>query len=153
MSKPFALQSLLHLSQKKNDAATKKLGQLNSHQQSAQSKLEMLQQYRRDYQQKMQEAERNGMDLHELCNFRDFIYRLDDAIAQQNTAVTQATSSVQHGLSELSATQRSMKSYDTLAVRHQASENKKAAKIEQTMQDEHSARSVAYKKSEQDEKN
>ena len=146
MSKPFALQSLLHLSQKKNDAATKKLGQLNSHQQSAQSKLEMLQQYRRDYQQKMQEAERNGMDLHELCNFRDFIYRLDEAIAQQNAVVTQASNSVQQGLSELSSTQRSMKSYDTLAVRHHATENKKAVKVEQTMQDEHSARREAYKK-------
>ena len=76
MSKAFALQPLRQLSQQKNDAATKQLGLLNRNQLAAQNKLEMLQQYRKDYQQKMQQAERDGMDLQELCNYRDFMPRL-----------------------------------------------------------------------------
>lgn len=150
MAKTFSLQPLLHLSKQKNDAATKKLGQLNHQQLSAQSKLEMLQQYRKDYQSKMQQAEREGMDLQDLLNYRDFIYRLDDAISQQNTVVLQAQHSVRQGIHELSETQRRMKSFDTLAQRHTETEKKKEAKIEQGIQDEHNGR-AAYKNSGHDD--
>lgn len=100
MSHAFHLQPLVHLSQQKNEAATKKLGLLNRHLQAAQSKLDMLHQYRKDYQAKMQEAEKSGMALQDLCNFQDFIYRLDDAIAQQIIAITQAQISLQKGRGE-----------------------------------------------------
>jgi len=148
MANTFSLQPLRHLAQKKNDAATKKLGLLNRNRQSALSKLEMLQQYRRDYQEKMQNAEKSGMELQDLRNFQDFIYRLDDAIAQQNDAVAKAQASVQNGLSDLSETQRRMKSFDTLAQRHTETEKKLEAKIEQKMQDEHNGRRAAYKNTE-----
>jgi flagellar protein FliJ len=153
MSKAFTLQPLLHLAQQKNDAATKKLGQLNRNQQSAQGKLEMLQQYRRDYQDKMQHAEKNGMALEDLRNFQDFIYRLDDAIKQQSAVVAQANISVQTGRSELSEAQRRMKSFDTLAQRHTAAERILEVKTEQKIQDEHSGRRAAYRNTEHSEEN
>jgi len=148
MSNIFSLQPLVHLAQQKNDAATRKLGMLNHDQQSAQGKLEMLQQFRKDYQTKLQLAERNGMALQDLRNFQDFIYRLDDAIAQQSTVVAQALLSVQNGRDELSETQRRMKSFDTLAHRHTEAEKKLEAKNEQRIQDEHSGRRAAYKNAE-----
>jgi len=153
MANKFSLQPLRQLAQQKNDAAIRKLGQLNRNQQSAQSKLEMLQQYRRDYQQKMQDAEKNGMGLEDLCNFRDFIYRLDDAIAQQNETVTKAQISAQNGRNELSEAQRRMKSFDTLAQRHAEAELKLEAKAEQKMQDDHSGRRAAYNNAEIGEEN
>lgn len=153
MTKTFSLQPLLHLAQQKNDAATKKLGLLNRNQQSAHEKLEMLQQYRRDYQDKMQNAEKNGMELQDLRNFQDFIYRLDDAIAQQSAVVSQARVSVQTGRSELLDTQRRMKSFDTLAQRHTAAEKILEVKTEQKIQDEHSGRYAAYKHTEHSEEN
>lgn len=145
MTHTFSLQPLVDLAQQKNDAATRKLGLLNRNQQSAQGKLEMLQQYRRDYQEKMQLAEKNGMELQDLRNFQDFIYRLDDAIAQQSAVVAQAQITVQTARSELSEAQRRMKSFDTLAQRHDEAEKKLEAKIEQRIQDEHSGRYSAYK--------
>lgn len=153
MTKIFSLQPLLHLAQKKNDAATKKLGLLNLKQQSAQSKLEMLQQYRRDYQDKLRSVEIDGLPLEDLRNFQDFIYRLDDAIKQQSTAVEQAHSSFQTGRNELSETQRRMKSFDTLAQRHSDVERKLEGKNEQRLQDEHSRRRLAYKYAEHGEEN
>ncbi len=153
MANPFPLQPLVHLAKQKNDAATKNLGMLNRNHHSAQSKLEMLQQYRRDYQEKLQLAQKNGMELHDLRNFQDFLYRLDDAIAQQSTVVTQAQASVQKGRSELTETQRRMKSFDTLAVRHTETVKKLEAKIEQKMQDEHTGRRAAYKSLEHNEEN
>ena len=145
MTNAFSLQPLVNLAQQKNDAATKKLGQLNRTQQSAQGKLDMLLQFRKDYQVKMQQAEKDGMGLEDLLNFQQFIYRLDEAINQQSAVVKQAQTSVQTGRSELTEAQRRMKSFDTLAQRHVESEKKLEAKIEQKLQDEHTGRRAAYK--------
>lgn len=145
MIKPFSLQPLVHLSQQKNDAATKKFGQLNQQQQAAQTKLDTLIQYRKDYQARFQEAVQNGMSQSDLCNFQNFIQRLDDAIAQQSNANKQALDSMQQGRAELLGTQRNMKSFDTLAQRHMESERKLEAKSEQRQQDEHTGRNATIK--------
>lgn len=145
MSKNFTLQPLVHLAHQKNDAATRKFGQLNQQQQVAQSKLDTLLQYRKDYQTKFQEAAQNGMSQSDMRNFQDFIQRLDDAITQQRNAVAHASQSVQLGRDELQDTQRKMKSFDTLAQRHQEGEKKQLAQTEQRQQDEHSGRAAAVK--------
>jgi flagellar protein FliJ len=153
MTNAFPLKPLVHLAQQKNDAATKQLGLLNRNRHAAQSKLEMLQQYRKDYQEKLQDAQKAGMELNDLRNFQDFLYRLDDAIAQQTGVVTQTQLSVQQGRNELTETQRRMKSFDTLANRHTETIKKLEAKIEQKIQDEHSSRRAAYKNMEHNEEN
>jgi flagellar FliJ protein len=145
MAKTFSLQPLVHLAQQQYEAATRKFGQLNQQQQAAQAKLDTLLQYRKDYQARFQEAEQNGMIQSELRNFRDFIMRLDEAIAQQRNTNEQARSLLQVGRSELQEAQRKMKSFDTLAQRHIENEKKLAAKSEQRQQDEHTGRFAAIK--------
>lgn len=145
MTNPFPLQTLRNLAKQKNDTATRRLGQLNQQQQSAQSKLDTLQQFRKDYQDKFREAVRNGMDQHDLNNFQDFINRLDEAITQQRGVIEQMQRSVQHGREELTATQRSLKSFDTLAQRHLDAEKQQEHKAEQKRMDEHTGRFVARK--------
>ena len=145
MIKPFSLQPLVHLSQQKNDAATKKFGQLNRQQQAAQAKLDTLIQYRKDYQARFQEAVQSGMSQSDMCNFQNFIQRLDEAIAQQSDTNEQARNMVQTGRTELQDTQRNMKSFDTLAQRHMESEKKLEAKSEQRQQDEHTGRNATIK--------
>ncbi len=145
MSKPFTLQSLLHLAQQKNDAAAKKLGLLNQQEQTAQAKLAALLQYRRDYQLKFEEAARIGMSPADMRNFQDFIARLDHAIAQQQGAIEKAKAGVQAGRNELMDATRKMKSFDTLAQRHHDSEKKREARNEQRQQDEISGRLTAYR--------
>lgn len=149
MSKKFALQPLVQLAKQKNEAAIKNLGKLNQQQQSAQAKLAMLQQFRRDYQNKFQEAARNGMAPMDLRNFQDFIYRLDQAIEQQQKVMDQAAQSVTTGRVELMEAQRKMQSFDTLAQRFVDGELKREAKAEQKIQDEHSGRFAAYRAAEQ----
>jgi flagellar FliJ protein len=145
MSNTFSLQPLLHLAQQKNDAATKKLGQINQQQQAAQTKLDTLLQYRGEYQARLQEAVQNGMNQSDLRNFQGFIQRLDEAIAQQRAINEQMLNSVQAGREELQDAQRKMKSFDTLAQRHIESEKKLAAKSEQRLQDEYSGRAATLK--------
>jgi len=145
MTKIFSLQPLVHLAQQKNDAATKKFGQLNKQQQAAQTKLDTLLQYRKEYQTRFQEAVQNGMSQSDLRNFQGFIQRLDEAIAQQRSINEQMLNSVQTGRNELQDTQRKMKSFDTLAQRHMENEKKLAVKSEQRLQDEHTGRNATIK--------
>ncbi|GAB1235698.1 flagellar export protein FliJ [Ferrigenium sp. UT5] len=143
MTKPFPLDTLLNLAHQQNDAATRKLGKLNHQQQSAQSRLAALQQYRHEYQVQFEEAEKNGIAPADMRNFQRFIERLDQAIQQQQQEISKATSSVQKGRSELLDSTRKMKSFDTLAQRHVESERKLEAKSEQRLQDEQSGRYAA----------
>ncbi|MBI5918507.1 MAG: flagellar export protein FliJ [Nitrosomonadales bacterium] len=145
MTKSFTLQPLLDLAQQKNEAATQRLGQLNQQKQTAQTKLDTLMQYRKDYQDKFQEAVRNGMDPVGMNNFQHFIYRLDDAITQQRAVMNQTQHLVQAGQNELKDAQRKMKSFDTLAQRHVESVKKQEAKLDQRTQDEYASRIAAYK--------
>jgi len=145
MAKPFSLQPLLHLAIQKNDAAIKHLGKLNQQQQAALTKLSTLQQYRKDYQEKFQEASKLGMASTDLRNFQDFIYRLDQAIKQQENILELATHSVNAGQVELTEAKRKMQSFDTLAQRHIEAEKIREAKAEQKTQDEHSGRFAAFK--------
>src|SRR5512135_2609048 len=136
MIKPFSLQPLVHLAQQQNDAAIKKLGQLNQQQQTAQDKLDALLQYRKDYQAKFQEEAKKGMSPADMKNFQDFIGRLDQAIKQQQAVLEKAKAGVQTGRNDLMHATRKMKSFDTLAQRHVDAEKKQDAKNEQRAQDE-----------------
>lgn len=140
MAKPFPLQPLLHLSKQKNESAINNLGKLNQQQQSALAKLATLQQFRVDYQDKFQESVKIGMSPTDLRNFQDFIYRLDQAIKQQQGVIELTTHSVNAGRVELIESQRKMLSFDTLAQRHFNAEKTREAKIEQKIQDEYSGR-------------
>ncbi len=143
MTKPFPLDTLLNLAHQKNDSATRKLGKLNHQEQTAQSRLAALQQYRRDYQMQFEEAARNGMSPADMRNFQSFIERLDQAIRQQQEEIDKAHRSVQKGQHELLDTTRKMKSFDTLAQRHVDSEHKREAQSERRVQDEQSGRYAA----------
>jgi len=148
MAKTFSLQPLLHLAKQKNESAINNLGKLNQQHQLALKKLTTLQQFRKDYQEKFQEAERNGMSLTDLRNFQEFIYRLDQAIKQQQGVIELALRSVNAGRMELNEAQRKMQSFDMLANRHIEAEKVREAKAEQILQDEHSGRFAAYKATE-----
>src|SRR3989338_123997 len=145
MAKPFSLQTLMNLAQHQNDSATRKLGQLNKQQQSAQQQLETLRQYRRDYQTRLQESTQGGMDHAELRNFQEFINKLDEAIVQQLHAVEQSKVSTQTGRGEFDSTRRKLKSFGTLKQRHTDEQKKIAEKSEQKLLDEHNGRLAAHK--------
>lgn len=145
MSKPFSLQPLLNLAQIKNESATRRLGELNKQQHDTQNQLDILLQYRRDYQARMQASSQEGMSPAVLRNFQEFIYKLDSAIAQQLKAVEQSVLSTQMGRGEYTSTQRKLKSFGTLQQRHIEQEDKVAAKQEQKAMDEHTGRATARK--------
>jgi len=148
MSKKFNLQTLLNLAQMNNESATRKLGQLNKQQHDSETKLEVLLQYRKDYQDRLQASTLEGMDPALLRNFQEFIFKLDAAIAQQRHAVELSKASMQKGRGEFTDTQRKLKSFDTLQQRHYEQQLKAEGKVEQRDLDERTGRFFAYKKQE-----
>lgn len=145
MPKPFSLQPLMNLAEHQSDSATRKLGQLNQQQQSAQQKLDTLREYRKDYQDRLQEVIQSGINPAELRNFEQFIHKIDEAISQQLKAVEQSKASTQIGRNEFDTMRRKLKSLDTLKQCHIETQKKAAEKSEQKILDEHSGRLATYR--------
>ena len=75
MAQTFPLQTLLELMQNRTDEASRKLGQLITAEQSQRSRLQMLEQYRDEYAQRMREATAEGITRLILRNYQDFLAR------------------------------------------------------------------------------
>lgn len=145
MVKTFSLQAVMNLAEHQNGEATRKLGQLNRKQQGAQEKLDMLRGYRKDYQDKLRDAIRNGISPVELRNFEQFIAKIDEAISQQIMAFEHSKASVKAGRDEFDATRRKLQSMERLKQHHVENQKTIAAKSEQKTLDEHAGRMAARK--------
>ena len=141
-----SLKMLLDLAQNRSDAAARRLGELNSREQEAEQKLRLLVGYRQDSQVRFQEFAKTGIDQTEWRNFREFMGKLDAAIAEQRKAVTNSRNRMQAGRTDWHAQQRQLKSYDTLSQRQARAETLRAAKREQREQDEQTIKSLVHNK-------
>ena len=151
MPQPFTLQPLLDLMQTRADEATRKLGQLIAAEQSQRSRLQMLEQYREEYAQRLRDATLQGITRLVLRNYQDFLARIDQAITQQNIAVRQSENSTAAGQNHWQEQNKRLKAIDTLSVRHDIRERWHEGKREQKIQDEYSARKYATRNPNEDE--
>lgn len=148
MAQPFSLQPLLELMQTRTDEATRRLGQLIAAEQSAKSRLQLLEQYREEYNQRFREATQGGMSPQAWRNFQDFMSRIDEAIAQQTRVVETAENHTASGQQQWREQNRKLKAIDTLSLRHQAAAIRAEGRQEQKQQDEYSNRRYALPKEE-----
>ncbi len=144
MPTPSSLKMLLDLAQNRSDAAVRRLGELNSREQEAEQKLRLLTGYRQDYHARFQKFAKNGIDQAEWRNFREFMSKLDAAIAEQRKAVANSRNKMQAGRTYWRAQQRQLKSYDTLSQRQARAEFLRAAKREQREQDEQAIKALVH---------
>lgn len=145
MAQPFSLQPLLEIMQTRTDEATRRLGQLIAAEQSAKSRLQMLEQYRDEYAQKLRDAISQGITQLVLRNYQEFLGRIEEAIQQQAMAVRQSENSTAAGQAHWKEQNKKMKAIDTLSQRHDTRERYRENKLEQKLQDEFSARKYAVK--------
>jgi flagellar FliJ protein len=140
MSKAFQLQPLLDLSQLRLDEAARQLGQLIAGEQEASQRLELLQQYREEYQKRFLAAAASGVGPDTWRNYQHFLGRLDQAIDQAQAMVDTSKQRTAAGQKNWLDKRGRLKAFDTLAKRHQERTNYAAARLEQKLGDEHSAR-------------
>jgi flagellar FliJ protein len=115
MSKIFPLQILIDLAKEQADIAVVKLGKLNRQRQDIDAKLELLLQYRQEYQLRFEESVRCGINMGELQNYRNFLGKLDLAIDQQRQLQVEFVQIVKAGQIEYQERQKKLKSFETLA--------------------------------------
>lgn len=140
MAQPFSLQPLLEVMQTRTDEATRKLGQLIAAEQNQRSRLQMLEDYRAEYAQRMSEATAQGITRLVLHNYQHFLVRIDQAIEQQRLTVMDSENSTKAGQEHWKNQNKQLKAIDTLSLRHDARERYKEGKQEQKLQDEFSSR-------------
>ena len=140
MAQTFPLQTLLELMRNRTDEASRKLGQLITAEQSQRSRLQMLEQYRDEYAQRMREATAEGITRLILRNYQDFLARIDEAIEQQRQAVQNSELSTKAGQTEWRNQNTKLMAIDTLSSRHDARERYRENKQEQKILDEFSSR-------------
>lgn len=140
MNKPFHLQSLLDLSNLRLDEAARLLGVLIAGEQEAGQRLELLVQYRDEYQARFAAAASIGIGPNAWRNYRHFLDRLDQAIGQARAIVDTSKQRTVAGQHNWLDKRGKAKAFDTLAQRHQARVAYAGARHEQKQSDEHSAR-------------
>ena len=140
MTRPFALQTVLDLMQRRTDDATQRLASLIAAEQDAQAKLDLLYQYRLEYAQRFQDSAQSGLSPQQWKNFQDFLARLDDAIAQQREIVNQSKKRTAAGQSHWQEQRIRLQAIDTLSLRHAKAEQAREARREQKVVDEFAAR-------------
>jgi flagellar FliJ protein len=140
MTKPFSLQTLLDLMQNRADEATRSLGKLIAAEKDARTRLEMLQQYRQEYADKLYGNAQQGVSQQEWRNFQEFLGRLDEAIDVQTRAVQDSVQRTANGQNFWLEQRNRLKAIDTLSERHQSTERYLANRQEQKQSDEFSAR-------------
>jgi flagellar FliJ protein len=140
MNKQFQLQSLLDLSNLRLDEATRQLGKLIAGEQEASQRLELLIQYRDEYQARFLAAAGNGLGPEAWRNYQSFLGRLDQAIDQARAMVATSKQRTAVGQKEWIDKRGKVKAFDTLAQRHQARVAYAEARQEQKQSDEHAAR-------------
>lgn len=145
MAQPFSLQPLLEIMQNRTDEATRRLGQLIAAEQSAKSRLQMLEQYRDEYAQKLRDAIAQGITQMVLRNYQDFLARIEEAIMQQSMAVKNSEQNTAVGQAHWKEQSKQKKAIDTLSQRHDTRERYRENKLEQKLQDEFSSRKYAIR--------
>lgn len=148
MAKTFNLQPLLDLMQTRADEKTRQLGQLIAAEQNAKSRLELLEQYREEYAQKMREAISQGLTPMALRNYQDFIGRIDEAIQAQSQVVARSEQNTAAGQAEWREQNKKLKAIDTLSQRHDARERYRENRQDQKLMDEFTARKFSTKSGE-----
>jgi flagellar FliJ protein len=146
MAKTSALDVLIDLASTESDEAAKRLGLAIRACEDNQQKLDMLLQYRDDYEARLRAGVANGISMAGYRNFQSFLEKLDTAIAGQQQIVDNGKRRIDDERGAWQSSERKRLSYDTLATRAEQVEQRKENKRDQKMMDEYATRLANYKR-------
>lgn len=139
MSGTSPLEYLLERARRARDNAGRALADDRRAEALGEAQLQTLENYRREYSQRLQQALQQGVDNATLANYRRFIQSLDDAIGQARQALSRQQHRVSASRQLWQTQQRTLSSYDTLLTRRAAQQQRQQARLERRHDDELSA--------------
>ncbi|MDD2834262.1 MAG: flagellar export protein FliJ [Methylotenera sp.] len=134
------LKMLDEIAAKEVELATEALARAMKEVNEAQSKFDMLIDYRKGYLDSLSTSLAKGMNAETYQNFQNFLKKLDHAIAGQKDVVTYAEQHVKVSRELWQESQRKKLSYDVLIERSDKRASKVEQKKDQKMMDEFATR-------------
>lgn len=134
------LETLQSRAEEATSEAMTKLAEMLAGLRDAEGRLAMLLRYRDEYRSKLDNSSRNGVSVIELSNFRTFLARLEEAVAQQQAEVNRWQAAVERSREFWREADRKSRSFGLLNDRRNERERSNAARTEQKQMDEFAAR-------------
>jgi flagellar FliJ protein len=131
---------LKDLATRKSDATARRLGALFQRRQQAQRQLQMLLDYRRDYEQRLAHTAGGGIDAQKMRNYQVFLANLERALEHQTDALATIQEEIYGVQKEWNGHRRKADSFQVLADRDTRSADRKAQQRDQKLTDEFAAR-------------
>jgi len=132
MNNHNSLEILRDKAKEELDQAAIRLGQVRQSQLSAKTQLEQLQQYEKEYRQKLQNGMTQGMASASWYNYQQFIITLEAAIDQHRKLLMQWGQRVQQAIQFWQTKQQRLNALSTLHTRYmriqQTNENRQDQK-------------------------
>jgi flagellar FliJ protein len=146
MSNLSALETLIDLAQRESDACAKRLAAALKAVEDAEQKLKMLQGYRDDYANRLDEAMMSGMTPFARQNFVAFLAKVEHAVDGQAEVIRHAQYKADKEKKAWQESERKRLSYRTLTERAAAQALALDSKRDQKMMDDYAARSARAKR-------
>jgi flagellar FliJ protein len=140
------ISTLIELTEKDVDAAAKLLGIAIRHHGDTEQQLVLLEQYRDDYLNRMQQQLSQGLNVKQYMNFQAFIGKLDVAIDGQKKIIQDAQYRVQLARNQWQEHEKKRLSYNTLNDRAIQQAHQTELKRDQKQTDDHATRTFFYKR-------
>lgn len=134
---------LRELAGERRDTLAQRLAEAATLRDAASQKLEMLLDYRREYDGRLARNATDGIDAEKLRSYRTFLANLERAIDQQNEALASAQDRVALAQVQWRDEQRQVDSFRILDERQAAEQAKSAGRTEQKLTDEYASRGLA----------
>lgn len=140
MANPTVISTLIELSEQASQDAAQALSEAIERHKQSKEKLDLLVQYRQEYQLRLVEKMRTGLNAQSLTNFNHFLLNLDLAIQQQKSLIDLAHERFKQAQTQWNEAERQRLSFQTLAKRHASAEAFKTLHQEQKYMDELASR-------------
>ncbi len=142
MNTPTALETLVMLSEQEADAAATRLGKAIAARDDAQQRLQMLQQLRTEYAQRLQGHVQTGLTFAAYRNFQRFLEKIDEAIAGQAAIESGASAQAEQSRLHWQAKKHECQTWELLVDRAVRASQRQAVAQERKASDEFAARAA-----------
>lgn len=142
MASQSTLDTLIDLARERKTDAAQEFARAVAHAQQSKQRLQLLQNYRGEYETRMRTQAGVGIAVTQIANYNRFIAQLTDAYEQQELEVTQCDAVVEQTRLAFLAEERKLKSFEILADRAAQRQTASDAKRTQKQFDEFAARAA-----------
>jgi len=140
MKNPNSWMRLKDVAEQRRDASARGLALVAAELAKAQQKLQLLLDYRLDYQMRLERASRGGIRGEGLRNYQTFLANLEKAVDQQMAVLEDLRRSVTKAQHQVNSDHRRTESYQVLDDRRTLAADSKDRRTQQATQDEMATR-------------